>query len=145
MLSRPLVLPALLAALLLLPARQAHPSDSSQAKPHAYFRQPGQCPRCHIGSGTDFVPVRISLDSVEFCLECHRFEEQGVTHPMKVRPRDRFRGIVVPPDYVLSVDGKIICVTCHTAHGTDGNHFLRRSGRGASGNTALCNGCHKSP
>jgi cytochrome c peroxidase len=91
-------------------------------------------------------------------------------HPLKVRPGDRFRGILVPKDYSLSDDGKIICLTCHTAHGPGRSavrvhalqqpddsepspdsppgyktFFLRRTDPGALGFDALCGGCHKAP
>ncbi len=137
----PPVLLLLSAAFLFLPARPLF-AASSPANPHAYFRQPGQCPRCHIDSGTPPATVRISAASVDFCLECHRIEELGVTHPLKVKPGDRFRGITVPPDYVLSADGKILCLTCHTAHGPEGNHYLRRAWQDPSGNNPICSGCH---
>lgn len=65
---------------------------------------------------------------------------------MKVRPRDRFRGVIVPKEYRLSDDGRIICLTCHAAHGPGRNtYFLRRADPGASGSEGLCGGCHKAP
>lgn len=157
--SRLLILSGLLFAICLLSARTGFPSASSPATPHAYFRKPGQCPRCHIYSGSDLEPGRIAASSVDFCLECHLVEERGITHPLKVRPGDRFRGILVPREYRLSDDGRIICLTCHTAHGPgrsiaappDGpspgrkTYFLRRSDHGAAGFEGLCGGCHKAP
>lgn len=141
----PPVLLGLAVAVLLLHAGPVFPSVSPAVDPHAHFRQPGQCPRCHLDSGSKKEPGRIATASVEFCLECHRLEGLGATHPLKVRPGDRYRGIAVPPDTVLSGDGKIVCLTCHTAHGPAGNHFLRRSDPEESGHRPVCDGCHKTP
>jgi len=169
--SRLFILSGLLLAICLLSARTVFTSASPPTNPHAYFRQPGQCPRCHLYSGSNLEPGRFAVSSVDFCLECHLVEERGITHPLKVRPGDRFRGIIVPKEYRLSHDGRIICLTCHTAHGPgwsiagpqaleppDGSaalpngpppggktYFLRRSDPGASGFEGLCGGCHKAP
>jgi len=168
--ARPLFLPGVLLAACLLSGRPVFPTVSPPTNPHAYFRQPGQCPRCHLYAGSNLEPGRIAASSVDFCLECHLVQEQGITHPLKVRPGDRFRGITVPKDYCLSDDGKIICLTCHTAHGPGRSavrvhalqlpddsgpfpdsppgyktYFLRRTDPGALGFDALCGGCHKAP
>ncbi len=169
--SKFLILSGLLLAIGLLSVRTVFPSASPPTNPHAYFRQPGKCPRCHLYSGSNLEPGRIGASSVDFCLECHLVEERGITHPLNVRPVDRFRGIVVPKDYRLSDDGRIICLTCHTAHvqgrsiagpraserrdesaappnGTSParkTYFLRRTDPAGSGFEGLCGGCHKAP
>ncbi len=168
--SKPLFLRGVLLLVFFLSAGPVISAPVPSTNPHAHFRQPEHCPKCHIYAGKSLEPGRVTASSIDYCLECHLAEEGGITHPLKVRPGDRYRGVGVPQDYRLSDDGRIICLTCHTAHGPSRSavrvhaaqlpdesasssdsppgyktYFLRRSDPGAPGFEPLCGGCHKAP
>jgi len=115
-------------------------------------------------------PDRFTTASIDFCLECHRADERGRTHPVKVHPTGKLRQMKVPPEYRLGDGEHIICLTCHTAHGpflssartfagqapenAQGEpnaapwyrtYFLRSSDPAGEGFEALCEGCHRAP
>jgi predicted CXXCH cytochrome family protein len=48
----------------------------------------------------------------------------------------------VPADLRLDDDGRIMCLTCHTAHGPYVSYFLRRSGPDRD-LALLCEACHE--
>lgn len=138
---------------------------SPPANPHAYFEQPEQCPRCHLYSGSNPDPGRISTASIEFCLGCHRAEGQNRTHPLKVHPEGGMRRMKVPPEYHLGDGEHVVCLTCHSAHGPFVSnvrafpgqkpilvdqalpyyrtYFLRRPTFADKMSETLCNGCHR--
>ncbi|MCL5885112.1 MAG: hypothetical protein M1377_07225 [Deltaproteobacteria bacterium] len=152
--------------LLLHPAFSAPPPP---VNPHGYFREPAQCPRCHLYTDSKLDPGRFSTSSVDFCLECHLAEERGRTHPLKVHPGSKVREVKIPPEFRLGDGEHIVCLTCHSAHGSyvsnvrafaeqrpmnvDGadaspyykTFFLRRSNPAGEGFEALCGGCHRTP
>lgn len=112
----------LLAVLLFLPMLVVYPasgeeSGDSRFNPHAHFMDAGTCRRCHVsvksgmGNG-QFLP---GVDAL--CLGCHSSEGLGITHPRNVRPGERPFRMAVPKDFPLDSDGKMLCLTCHTAHG----------------------------
>lgn len=162
----PLFLFGLLLAAFLALARPSVPAVSPPENPHSYFQQPAQCPRCHLYKGSEPDPGRYSTASVDFCLECHRAEEQNRTHPLKVHAGSGMRGMKAPPEFPLGDGGQIICLTCHSAHGpfvsnvrafpgqrpmmidaaggapSYRTYFLRRSGPAEKVVEALCRGCH---
>ena len=72
--------------------------------------------------------------SLKICRACHASYWQGATHPVNVRPR---RGMVIPPRYPVLDDGRITCISCHAAHGSNYEARMRRSSK-----EALCIGCH---
>jgi len=108
---------------------------------------------------------RFSTDADEFCFGCHKKESLGISHPRNVRPRDKYWKMKVPDDFRLDDDGKIICLTCHAAHGphvstvkaypkqtpvstnsTGGPYYktmFLRSSSPTLGFATLCDGCHK--
>ncbi len=165
--ARPLFLSGLLLAALFLLPRTLVPAVPPPANPHTYFQQPAQCPRCHLYKDSKLDPGGFSTASIDFCLECHQAEEQDRTHPLKVRPDGRMRGVKVPPEYRLGDGELIICLTCHSAHGPfvttvrvfpgqrpmkvyEGGgsahyrtYFLRRSNLADKVSEALCGGCHR--
>jgi hypothetical protein len=75
----------------------------------------------------------------------------------------------IPPDFPLGDGDRVICLTCHSAHGpylsgvrafagqepidgvgTGGSpsfktYFLRRSDPAGKGFEAICNACHRAP
>jgi rRNA maturation protein Nop10 len=155
------------AAVLAFPS-PAGTAESPRGIPHSHFQAPDSCPRCHLaGSEGRPDPARFSPEADALCLECHRRESLGRTHPMNVRPADRYGKANVPADLRLADDGRMMCLTCHVAHGgylsavrafpgqapeepgpvDEGRFrtfFLRRSDaeRGAA---PLCAACHRMP
>jgi predicted CXXCH cytochrome family protein len=86
--------------------------------PHSHFQLPEACPRCHLADREGRPhPARLSPDADALCVGCHRKEGLGRTHPLGVRPADRFGKGRVPSDLLLADDGRMICLTCHAAHG----------------------------
>jgi predicted CXXCH cytochrome family protein len=63
------------------------------------------------------------------------------SHPLNVRPEEKYRKMKVPADLRLDDGGRIMCLTCHTAHGTYVSYFLRRSSPDR-GFEVLCEACH---
>jgi len=109
--------------------------------PHAHFRNPDQCPKCHLSPGSPPGPGRFSTEADAVCLGCHAKESMGRSHPMNVRPEEKYRKMKVPADLRLDDDGRIMCLTCHTAHGSYVSHFLRMSSPDR-GFEVLCEACH---
>jgi len=154
--------------LLLLLHAAASATSAPPANPHGYFQQPAQCPKCHLYAGPNLDPARFLTSSVDFCLECHIYEERGRTHPVKVHPDARAREAKIPPEFRMGDGEHLICLTCHSAHGTyaspatafagqmpiasDGGqgpyyktYFLRRTDPSGEGFEAMCGACHKVP
>jgi len=136
-----------------------------RGNPHAHFQNAQQCPRCHIAYRGKMEPDRFSVDTDKVCLGCHKGDSLGRSHPVGVRPRDKYWNMKVPTDFRLDDDGRIMCLTCHTAHGpylaavkafpkqtpfssgsSGGPHYktyyLRRSNP-AEGWSNLCDACHR--
>jgi hypothetical protein len=145
------------------PVRAAEPLRS--VTPHDHFRRPEACPHCHIVSGNIAAPGLFSADSERFCLGCHLMESLGRSHPVNVAPRERIPPMTIPKALPLSTDGRLMCLTCHAAHGAylssipsfpgqerfvpaNGGasgyktFFLRRTSP-TDGFAALCQACHK--
>ena len=120
------VLAALAGVLCCAPALVA--SDGFQrGNPHAHFRNPGMCPKCHLSPGGQPGSGRFSTEADAVCLGCHTKEGMGRSHPVNVRPDEKYRKMEVPADLRLDDGGRIMCLTCHTAHGPYVSYFLRRS------------------
>ncbi|MBI5420645.1 MAG: hypothetical protein HZA60_11195 [Deltaproteobacteria bacterium] len=152
---------AVLSISLLLAATDFHP----RANPHSHFQKPGHCPKCHLSTRGKFDPDRFSAECDAFCLQCHPSERLGRSHPVNVRPRDKYWKMKIPDDFRLTDEGKMMCLTCHNAHGpflstvktyktqkpeSEGSlrgsyyktYFLRRSSP-VGGFDPLCDACHK--
>jgi predicted CXXCH cytochrome family protein len=134
------LLAALSGVLLFAPALVAS-NGPQRADPHAHFRTPGQCPKCHVFQGSQPAPGRILTGTDKVCLECHTKESMGRSHPVNVRPEEKYRKMKIPADLRLDDDGRITCLTCHTAHGQYVSYFLRRSSPDR-GFEVLCEACH---
>jgi predicted CXXCH cytochrome family protein len=154
------------AALVFLPPARA--TDYPGGTPHSHFQLPESCPGCHLADREGRPdPARLSPDADAVCFGCHRKRELGRTHPLGHRPADLYGKDRVPGDFLLSDDGRMVCLTCHSAHGpflsaarafpgqepersgdAEGIRFrtlfLRRSSpdRGAA---PLCESCHRVP
>ncbi len=110
---------ALFFFLLLLPvlpsAKEAVPGTPDY--PHSLFRSPDACRRCHSYRQSFLEPDRFVPGADSLCLGCHSLEGLGTTHPMNVRPGDGRHGMAVPKDLRLDGEGRMLCLTCHIAHG----------------------------
>jgi predicted CXXCH cytochrome family protein len=115
--------------------------ETRHGNPHAHFRNPDQCPKCHLFHGSQPDPGRFSTETNTLCLECHAKESLGRFHPVNVRPEEKYRKMKVPADLRLDDNGRIMCLTCHTAHGAYVSYFLRRSGPDDAFDV-LCEACH---
>jgi predicted CXXCH cytochrome family protein len=119
------LLAALTGVLCFAPALFAS-DETRHGNPHAHFRNPDQCPKCHLFHGSQPDPGRFSTEANSVCLECHAKGSLGRFHPVNVRPEEKYRKM---------------CLTCHTAHGAYVSYFLRRSGPD-DGFDVLCEACH---
>lgn len=107
----------LLLSLLPVPLASGEGSEDRASNPHAHFRNSGACRRCHSSPEPVMEPGQILPEADEFCLGCHSTEGLGVSHPRNVRPGDKARRMTVPKDFRLDSQGRMICLTCHNAHG----------------------------
>ncbi|MBP2679735.1 MAG: hypothetical protein H6Q82_2800 [Deltaproteobacteria bacterium] len=135
------LLAALAGALWLAPPALVASNGSGRGDPHAHFRNPDQCPKCHLSTGSQPAPGRFSTGADTVCLDCHTKGNMGRSHPVNVRPEEKYRKMKVPADLPLDDDGRIMCLTCHTAHGRYVSYFLRRSSPDV-GFEVLCDACH---
>lgn len=88
-----------------------------------------------ISAGTSHGELQIKVDrAIELCLGCHADYQGRSSHPVNILPR---RPMMIPADYPTSPEGRITCLTCHAAHGSNLNAMLRKSAEGE-----LCLGCH---
>ena len=110
---------ALLLLLLLFPVSPAsgEGSEDPALKPHAYFQNSATCPRCHVTVKSVLEPDRFLPEADAFCLGCHSIDELGITHPQNVRPGGETYRMAVPKDLRLDSQGRMLCLTCHNAHG----------------------------
>ena len=112
-----------------------------RGNPHEHFRNPEMCPKCHLSPGPKPDAGRFSTGSDAVCLGCHTTGGMGRSHPVNVRPDEKHRKMAVPADLRLDADGRLMCLTCHTAHGPYESYFLRRSSPDG-GFEPLCESCH---
>lgn len=157
--------PAIPAALLCMAMVLAAADYYPRGNPHGYFQNSQQCLKCHISYKGQMEPDRFSTETDAVCLGCHRKDSLGRSHPVNVRPSDKYWKMKVPADFRLDDDRRMMCLTCHTAHGpylstvkaypkqtvfatnTSGvayykTLFLRRSNP-AEGWSSLCDACHE--
>lgn len=110
---------ALLLLLLLLPVPPASGEGSADpaSNPHAHFLNAETCRRCHVYRESVPEPDRFLPEADAFCLGCHSVEGLGITHPLGIRPGDKPYSMTVPKDLRLDSQGRMLCLTCHNAHG----------------------------
>jgi hypothetical protein len=110
---------ALLLSLSLFPVPPAsgEGSEDPASNPHAHFQNSGTCRRCHVYIKSVLEPDRFLPEADAFCLGCHSIEGLGITHPRNVRPGDEAYRMAVPKDLRLDSQGRMLCLTCHNAHG----------------------------
>lgn len=97
----------------LLAASQFDP----RINPHSHFGRADQCAKCHVYYRAKLEPDRFLPECSDYCIGCHSAEKLGRSHPIGVRPRDKYSKMTVPKDYRLDDDGRLMCLTCHKAHG----------------------------
>ncbi len=107
----------LLLLLLYVPPALGEEWEDPALNPHAHFQNSRICRRCHVYEKSVLKPDRFLPDADAFCLGCHSIEERGITHPRKVRPGDEAHRMAVPKDLRLDIQGRMLCLTCHNAHG----------------------------
>ncbi len=157
------VLAAMAGALCLAPVLPAS-EISDGATPHAHFRAQDSCRNCHVIVQGRPDPGRFTVEVDRYCFGCHRKDSMGRIHPADVPPGTSSRARKIPPDFRLNEAGRIMCLTCHTAHGpylarimtypgqspeksspAEGAYFrtlfLRRTSP-SKGFAALCDACH---
>jgi len=132
---------AALAGILCCAAALVASNGPQRGNPHEHFRNPDVCPKCHLTPGSQPGPGRFSTEADAVCFGCHTKEGMGRSHPVNVRPDEKHRKMEVPADLRLNVDGRLMCLTCHTAHGPYVSYFLRRSSPDG-GFAVLCESCH---
>lgn len=71
---------------------------------------------------------------IDVCYKCHPTEKLGVSHPVGIYPSDK---IQVPELLPTSTEGKLLCITCHSAHGSDEEYIGRKPVT-----AQLCIACH---
>ncbi len=87
-------------------------------------------------AGTGHPLLKSQLDTtVTVCYDCHSSFKGTYSHPVNVFPQT---GMVVPDEYPLLPDGRISCMSCHTAHGSDIEFRLLKDRK-----RELCRGCHR--
>lgn len=94
----------------------------------------GDCTVCHgevprFGVDTrKTVTFKTTADDPALCLGCHTAED--ALHPMMVKagsgPAGGRHSSYLPAGWSLAFDGKIVCVSCHFIHASDGRHGLLR-------------------
>ena len=97
----------------ILVASDYYPSGN----PHAHFQGAQQCLKCHLSYRGSMEPDRFSTETDAVCFGCHKKDSLGRSHPVNVRPHDKYWKMKVPADLRLDDDGRMMCLTCHTAHG----------------------------
>lgn len=103
--------------MLVVPSALGEESGDSRFNPHAHFRETGTCSRCHLYVESVMESGRFLPGADALCLGCHSSEGLGISHLRNVRPGERPFRMAVPKDFALDADGKMLCLTCHTAHG----------------------------
>lgn len=72
---------------------------------------------------------------ISVCYDCHKEYNKIPTHPVNVGPK---LGMIIPAEYPTLPNGKISCISCHSAHAGNREFLLLKSSK-----KDLCIGCHK--
>ncbi len=87
-------------------------------------------------AGTGHPLLKSQLDTNNrVCYKCHSSFQGGYSHPVNVFPK---AGMIIPDDYPLLPDGRISCMSCHSAHSSDLEYRLIKKRK-----SELCRGCHR--
>ncbi len=94
---------------------------SLRKNPHAKL----DCIECH--SPSEKNRARLAGPITLICRRCHEdLFNEGYMHPFDVKPSKK---VQIPPDFPLSDNGEITCITCHDVHMTAnlGSPFLNQA------------------
>lgn len=135
--------------------------------PHGVFAKREKCLKCHVHYRGEIDTGRFVPECNDYCMECHTAKQLGRSHPNQVRPTDKYWKMKVPADYRLDDNGRIMCLTCHKAHGpflSTAKAFIKQKPENArppagvpayyrtfyvritdpeKGFALLCDGCHQ--
>ncbi|MGE4344245.1 MAG: cytochrome c3 family protein [Geoalkalibacter sp.] len=91
----------------------------------------------HASESTSGHPLlKTSSDTnISICRDCHQEIQEKYSHPINVLPP---LGMEIPQEYELMPDGRLSCMSCHSAHGSAFRYRLVKSGK-----ADLCRGCHR--
>ncbi|MFQ5442678.1 MAG: cytochrome c3 family protein [Thermodesulfobacteriota bacterium] len=111
---------------------QARPikAGAGNVNPHDFSKKK-YCGVCHSAS-----PPGLKFDTVTTCTRCH--EANVANHPVTRHPVGKAPGINISRILPLSMDGHIVCYTCHDNHNRSGNTRMLRVPY-----KKLCNACHR--
>jgi predicted CXXCH cytochrome family protein len=88
------------------------------------------------GSTNGHPTLKTSHDTnISICRDCHQEIRENYSHPVNVLPP---ADMEIPAEYELMPDGRISCMSCHSAHGSAFRYRLVKSGK-----ADLCRGCHR--
>jgi predicted CXXCH cytochrome family protein len=71
---------------------------------------------------------------IDICYKCHLMEKLGVSHPVGIYPSGKIR---VPEVLPTGTEGRLLCITCHSPHGSDEEYIGRKPV-----SAQLCIACH---
>ncbi len=86
------------------------------------------------GTGHPLLKSRLDTNN-NVCYECHSSFKGAYSHPVNVFPK---AGMKIPAEYPLLPDGRISCMSCHSAHSSDIEYRLIKPRK-----SELCRGCHR--
>ena len=108
-----------------------------------------QCSTCHTAHGVEggedsdeTIFMRTSNRASEMCRKCHPERDGGMTagnHPIDVTSKEIPGRLVALGAATGGKRNRIVCETCHTAHGSPCESLLIES----AGNSTLCLDCHR--
>ena len=112
---------------------------------HLPFAQ-RRCLFCHIKPDNDREPASGEdirhgnglrtrhIMGISLCHGCHPKEKLGISHPVGVYPTGNMR---IPEGLPTDENGRLLCITCHSPHGSDEESLGRRPV-----SAQLCVACH---
>ncbi len=105
-------------------------AGAGNVNPHDFSKKQF-CGVCHIDT-----PPGLKFDTVTTCTRCH--ESNLANHPVTRHPMGKAPGINFSRALPLSMDGHIVCYTCHDNHNRSANPQMLRVPY-----KKLCDSCHR--
>ncbi len=110
--------------------RGAFGASAGVKNPHDYSDRTA-CGSCHKKT-----PPDLKFDAVTVCTRCH--EGYLGNHPVSKHPIGKRPNINITRLMPLSVDGRMVCYTCHDNHNRSGFPSMLRTDY-----LRLCSACHR--